>query len=356
MTPGSHELATLEALAREIASIKGCAYAGMLAPGRERGTRYLVPRDTLCGEEAVRLNVTTPDHLFGGAVRDAHVATKIITHPLVRKGAHAPRSWSDAFARRVEAHVLYGYSAFTSDDAMEAVARVLAHGEARIKPADGIGGRGQSVVGDLAQARRVLSTYETAAVHAAGVVVEANLNDVDTLSVGHVQMDDVCVSYYGTQCQTTDLRGESVYGGSALTLVRGGFDALLDLGLDAPIERAVRQAMRYDTAALEIFEGFIASRRNYDVVIGRDGRGDERSGVLEQSWRAGGASGAELLAIRALKSDRGLGVVRAATVEVYGECAVPAGATVLYRGEDARNGFVTKYCTMEEHGIVHRAA
>ena len=42
------------------------------------------------------------------------------------------------------------------------------------------------------------------------------------------------------------------------------------------------------------FPGLFASRCNYDVVTGADGVGKHHSGVLEQSWRAGGASGAEI--------------------------------------------------------------
>ena len=44
---------------------------------------------------------------------------------------------------------------------------------------------------------------------------------------------------------------------------------------------------------------FFASRRNYDVVAGLDARGQRRCGVLEQSWRVGGASPAELVALAA---------------------------------------------------------
>ena len=69
-----------------------------------------------------------------------------------------------------------------------------------------------------------------------------------------------------------------------------------------------------------------------------------RSGVLEQSWRIGGASGAEVMALEAFRRDRRRMHIRCATVEVYdSEGPVPDGAFVYYRGVDANAGPLTKY-------------
>jgi hypothetical protein len=89
-----------------------------------------------------------------------------------------------------------------------------------------------------------------------------------------------------------------------------------------------------------------ASRRNYDVVQGLDAAGRRRSGVLEQSWRVGGASGAEIVALEAFRAGPAPRAVRASTVEIYGEGAPPPpGATVCFRGADERVGHITKYAT-----------
>ena len=84
------------------------------------------------------------------------------------------------------------------------------------------------------------------------------------------------------------------------------------------IRTAVGQARVYD-AATSVFPGLFASRRNYDVAQGANARGQWRSGVLEQSWRVGGATGAEIAALEAFRADPGLQVVHTSTVEVYGE-------------------------------------
>ena len=131
--------------------------------------------------------------------------------------------------------------------------------------------------------------------------------------------------------------------------MRGDFDALL--GLDPPEEarRAVAQARAYDAAAMELFPGLFASRRNYDVALGLDAGGRRRRGVLEQSWRLGGASGAEIAALEAFRAEPALQAVRASSIEIYGEGeALPPHATVSFRGIDERVGPITKYALLVE--------
>jgi Protein of unknown function (DUF3182) len=60
---------------------------------------------------------------------------------------------------------------------------------------------------------------------------------------------------------------------------------------------------------IQLAPGFTVSRRNYDVAQGIDGEGQRRSGVLEASWRSGGASTAELAAMKEFAQDPTLQVV-----------------------------------------------
>lgn len=117
--------------------------------------------------------------------------------------------------------------------------------------------------------------------------------------------------------------------------------------LPAAVLTAIKLARVYDEAADRHIPGFLASRRNYDVVRGKGADGGERYGVLEQSWRIGGASTAEVLALEALEADPGATFLRAASVERYGaECQPPEGAAVFYRGDDPATGPLLKYATM----------
>ena len=69
--------------------------------------------------------------------------------------------------------------------------------------------------------------------------------------------------------------------------------------------------------------------------------------MLEQSWRVGGASGAEVRAMEAFLADPSLERVRASTVETYRDPPrVPGDAFVYFRGTDAHGNSLTKYATL----------
>ena len=146
-----------------------------------------------------------------------------------------------------------------------------------------------------------------------GLVLKTNLRRVTTLSVGQVTIDGFTITYHGTQRTATNNEGKSVYGGSYLVCVRGGWEALDELPMTSETRIAVVQARSYDQAVSE-YPGFLASRRNYDVAQGVDNEGQWRSGILEASWRSGGASTAELAALAAVVESRGLQVVEASAV------------------------------------------
>lgn len=162
----------------------------------------------------------------------------------------------------------------------------------RLKPPSGIGGQGQRVVTHTDQlAALYASPAERERLASEGLVLEEDLTAVVTRSVGQVWLDGIRMSYVGVQRSTRDNHGAPVYGGSELWCVRGGFDALDQLDTDANARLAIRQARTYHEAALRCFAGIILSRANYDVAQGIDAQGHWRSGVLEQSWRAGGPAG-----------------------------------------------------------------
>ena len=93
------------------------------------------------------------------------------------------------------------------------------------------------------------------------------------------------------------------------------------------MRQAIEYARIFDTAAAIFFPGCFASRRNYDIAQGRDGNGRERFGVLEQSWRVGGASSAEIAALEAFRADPGLpaGAPRRSRSTKTSACRTTAG-------------------------------
>lgn len=356
-----HEVAARVAVARSLAALKGFEFAGGYDPSLRRSERaaplYFVPSETLSGDEAAHLGIRGADDLFGGVVPYPFVATKTIAHPLPGPDAQRPEGWSEGFAQRVHAVVLPGFSAFTRADAHKAAQRLLEDGPVRLKHGRGIGGKGQWVAKNASEVAAALDAIEPAELARCGLVLEPNLEEAATYSVGQVRVDGVCASYCGTQKATTDNHGRPAYGGSDLVIVRGDYAALEEFPLPQDMRLAIRQARVFDAAAAQ-FPGLYASRRNYDVLSGRDARGRRHSGVLEQSWRIGGASGPEVAALEAFRADPGLRAVRACSTEAYGADAlvpavVPRGARIHFQGVDPQAGPLVKFTIVEPHGIAH---
>jgi uncharacterized protein DUF3182 len=349
--PEGHEASTRAEIARRLAELAGFEFSGKFDPRARYDERpYFVPSDTLTSATAAELRIDDAHDLFGGVVPTPFAARKTITHPLVGDRAHAPDGWSATFARFVADSVLPGFSAFSIRDALHAGRILLDQGAIRVKLGSGVAGIGQWVAHDASELEAIIAAIDPAEITSAGVVIEQNLTDVATKSIGNVRVGGLEASYCGVQHLTRNNGGAEVYGGSELRFVRGGFDALLSLELPTDMLLAIAQARVYDDAADASFHGFFASRRNYDVAQGADSRGQHRSGVLEPSWRVGGASGAEIAALAAFRADSSLRAVVAVSHEIYGDSEpVPESADVYFQGVDPHVGPLTKYTTIEHH-------
>ena len=343
-----HERASRAWVAATLALLKSYEHAGVAEKGvLYEAPVYVVPAETLALEEARALGVRGSEDLFGGVAPHDFVATKSITHPLVDADARAPEGWSRALAGDLAASVLPGFAAFTAADARRAADKALAQGPVRVKLSRHRGGHGQAVIASLKEVETLLESESDADLLRYGLVVEEQLEEMSTYSVGQVSVAGMRASYCGTQRAVTNNKGEPAYGGSDLRVVRGGFDRLEALSLRDAEREAVAHARRFDAATRKAFPGLFHSRSNYDVLRGRSANGRERCGVLEQSWRIGGASPAEAAALLAFRDDERLETVSASTFEVYGECEPPPHARLIFRGVDERAGRLTKYCTLD---------
>jgi hypothetical protein len=343
---GTPEGITLVAVAEAAAKLKGYDFAGRYDTAKTYpGHVYFVPDDTMISAAAQALGIASAADLFGGVVPYAFMKTKAITHELVDVEAERPIGWSTAFAASIREVVLPGYTVFSARAARGAATRLWKHGAVRVKHPLASGGGGQALAASLKELEAILEAVSPRDLAEHGLVLETDLAEVRTSSVGQVALDglDLTLSYHGIQRVTTDNKGRSVYGGSDLVCVRGGWQGLAGLKLSAEAREAVAQARRYDDATRE-YPGFMASRRNYDVGQGMDGTGHTRSGVFESSWRAGGASSAEMAALTAFTQDPTLTMVHASSVEEYGEgIEPPRDAMVHFEGVDAKVGPTIRY-------------
>lgn len=344
-----HELRSHEHVATRLARLLDLPYSGVYGAG-DTGRPYLVPADTLELSEAAALGVHSEADLFGGIVAQPYMGGKTISHPLVHDARHCPPGWSAELSNMAADAILPGYSAFSKADAIAAGEELLEAGPIRIKPVRAKAGRGQKVIGDPQALHDAVRSLDDADLEQWGLVFERNLKDVATYSVGQVRVAGMVASYWGTQNLTRDNDGEMVYGGSDLYVVRGDYEELLDHQPEPAMRRVIDQARQYEAAALATLSGLIVSRRNYDVAQGVDAEGHRHSGVLEQSWRIGGASAAEVAALEAFAADPALRAVSASTIERYGRDApTPADASLIYSGEDAETGYLCKYVRVQSH-------
>ncbi|AMQ85005.1 MULTISPECIES: DUF3182 family protein [Pseudomonas] len=350
--PGApqHEVQTNKALARWLAQILGLKFGGSYDAEKHRGRDiYLLPTQTLVGAMARELGVSGPDDLWGGFVEHDFICTKAISHGLRSHQAHAPQGWSPLFSERVRTVVLDGLSVFALEDARPAAEHLLYSGPIRIKPIHACAGRGQEVIKSLDAFDEILARPEAKELFSDGVVLEQDLSQVVTHSVGQSFIGDRVLSYCGDQYLTEDAHGEEVYGGSNLLVVQGGYEDLLALDLPDDVRLAIQQAQVFDRAADEAYPRFYASRRNYDIAQGLDSEGRPRSGVLEQSWRMGGASSAEVAALQSFVNDPSMRAIRVSSVETYTDQALPADAIEVYRGPAENSDFLLKYVTVKSY-------
>ncbi|QJI31294.1 DUF3182 family protein [Pseudomonas sp. ADAK18] len=346
-----HEVETNRALARWLAQILGLKYGGSYNPDLHAGLDlYLLPTQTLVGPaQARQLGVKGPEDLWGGYVDYDFICTKAISHGLLNKNALAPEGWSPLFSERIRNVVLDGLSVFALEEARSAAAHLLYTGPIRLKPVHACAGRGQEVIKSIDQFDAILARPDVARLFTEGVVLEQDLREVTTHSVGQSFIGDHVFSYCGDQYLTEDGQGEEVYGGSNLLVVKGYYDDLLKLELPDGVRLAIEQAQIFDSAADEAYPGFYASRRNYDIAQGLDNDGQRRSGVLEQSWRMGGASSAEVAALQSFINNPGLRATHVSSVETYRDQPLPADAIEVYRGPAEHSDFLLKYVTVRPY-------
>ena len=346
-----HEVETNRALARWLAQILGLKFGGSYDPDLHAGrTLYLLPTQTLVGPAQARaLNIKGPQDLWGGYVDHDFICTKAISHGVLGPEAKAPQGWSTLFSERVRKVVLDGLSVFALEDARPAATRLLYSGPIRLKPVHACAGRGQEVIHSLDEFDAVLARPDAVQLFNEGVVLEQDLHDVVTHSVGQSFIGEHVFSYCGEQYLTKDGQGEDVYGGSNLLVVPGGYQDLLQLELPDDVREAIEQAQVFDDAANEAYPGFYASRRNYDIAQGLDSDGQRRSGVLEQSWRMGGASSAEVAALQSFINHPGLRAIHVSSVETYVDQPLPADAIEVYRGPAENSEFLLKYVTVKSY-------
>lgn len=347
----THESVTLEWIGRHVARLCELPYAGSHSHGTARSDGFAVPEDTLTRDQADVLRLIDETDFFGGVVPHAFVATKAISHPLLSREADAPPHWHEALGHALAGTTLPGFTVFSLRDARQACERLLPLGDIRAKLAAGKGGDGQRVLRTRRDCEIFFEQHSTPeGFPKYGACIELDLSESTTYSVGEFRLAGLSLVYVGTQKATRDAQGRAVYGGSRIEVVRGNLADLAAAFASTPFAGAITLTRRYDSHVRAAYPDLMSSRCNYDVISGVDSRGNRRLGVLEQSWRVGGATAAELGALECFIADPSTQRVIASTHEHYGKARLPDGAEVYCAMDDPHCGPITKYRMIKAYG------
>jgi|GEM_PF-1490767 len=296
-----------QAVAANIAAIIGGQV--QQAGGDIYAKRYFVPDKPLTREEATNLGITSEDDLFGSVLNHPLHSSKAMLHRLVDGGATRSDGYSEAFANAISKVVLRGFTAFSEADALAGFDHLRQQGYAvRYKDPSQRGENSHVILNDSDELSSLLSDGSALERLAAnGVVLEPNLKEPNTLSVGQLYLAGKRYSYYGDQ-QTTYIDGKAMYGGNTLTMVRGGYNELLGTTHDPDFHIAIKHA----SVMHEAYETILrptASRFNVDVLQGYGRPIEPLLGIIDQSLHIGDASPAEMAAILALNKNPNLAQV-----------------------------------------------
>lgn len=284
---------------------------------------YHIPSKPISSADAEKYGIKSSEDIFGGVVEDLLHANKGILHTTLSNTSLHPSGYSQDFPKLIRNAVLPGYTAFSKAEAVEIMKCMNKHGTGSVRLKDPLesDASGQYVITNTIELDNVLSKYSDKNIFENGLVLEANINEAVTLSVGLIIFGNQEYSYFGKQ-KSVFHNGRSKYGGTEIAMFRGNFNNLINrVDTGSNLHIAISQTST-------VFDAFgtldpILSRANFDVVQGFNNKGEFLSGVTDQSFRLGGASPAEVLAISKLNSDKNIECVNAEVDLIYDPTSKP---------------------------------
>lgn len=224
--------------------------------------------------------------------------TKTLLHPVF--GNPKPEAHDVSFAEEVKDTVLPGFSAFTKKSALQTYIKLFRNDETnvRFKHPKKSDSDGQTVVHSTEETRKIITTHFDSEDENLGLVLETNVIDPQTISIGEIVIGGVTYSRIGFQDEVENNEGNTVFGGGVVHVIEGSLSDLVSKrdGDNDAITLALRQAH----TVLEAVRSRTTTS-NYiacDVIQGTDVSGNLISGVTDLTLRTGGMTGAELIAIR----------------------------------------------------------
>lgn len=323
--------------AKEIARYMGLPYTEQI-DGRNEAV-YTVPAVTLDPSRAKSFVAKTVDDFYGTKVEYLGHVGKAILHPVFGKAV--PSFYSSKFAQVVTDYTLPGYSVFTPEAAIEAY-RQFPCRETRVKLTNESDGLGQFTVKSEMELTKILKDLDPKMIKTEGLVLEPNLRDATTISVGYIILGSLPYSFIAHQKNDIAEDGRNRYLGARVLICKGG---LRGLNLLPSLNSEEREAVAKADGFNEAYGYFnpVASRLSFDCLFGQTENGESLSGITDITARLGGTCPALVLAVNKLK-------------------IAPTGSVVLadvnlnYNPDGPKPSYERKATTFVEHSTLRLTA
>lgn len=285
-------------IAKDIASYMSIPYCVHAEDANVREDAYIVPAITVDGKMAESLGIRSTADFYGTYVDCRSFVGKSILHPSV--SSQTPTFYSDDFAKSVIGLVLPGFTGFTKHDISQGYSQFPKDtGALRLKLPNESDGNGQYVIQNNYHLAELLLSYDERFIQEHGLVLETNVYEGKTISLGFAIIGGNTFSFVARQKNdiVRETSGErNRYKGAHVVMVKGDLSVLQQTPLFTTQEQGAIQAARSFYAAYQLF-GPVASRLSFDVLTGYDRRGNRLRGVTDITGRLGGTCPALMVAL-----------------------------------------------------------
>lgn len=303
---------------RDIADHLGLPYVGDSQSVQRAADYYPVLARTITREQARILGAENTDDFYGLAVEDLNVVGKSILHPSVSR--RHPAFHREQFAMHVLGQTLPGITGFSKEEILmgydtgyaDALDEALDYGEygLRMKLPNESDGVGQFTVYSKADVASILEGIDDRDIREQGLVLEADVRNPETISVGFAKIGQEQLSFIARQKDArvwVDHNGRKVeqnrYGGAHVVVANGPLQLLLQATEVSSHDRAaVEKALVFQEAYQRTYDP-LASRLSFDVIFGEGKTGKSLSGISDITGRLGGTCPALMRAAEEFQRD-----------------------------------------------------
>ena len=224
---------------------------------------------------------------------------------------NTPDFYSVNFSKIVEDLVLPGVTVFSKEGIEKAYKEIGYVSRAvRIKIPNESDGRDQFTVENQTELRTVINKLQEEKISTEGLVLEVNLYDQNTISVGYCDLQGERYSFLALQKNDVAPEdGRDRYMGAKIRVVRGNISNLSAIANNRNEEIAIIKSQKFDQF-YSYFNPSI-SRISYDCLFGKTSKEDSLSGITDITGRLGGTCPALIMAACEFKTHNQLSKIEA---------------------------------------------